>query len=136
MRFRVWSETGVDSATSAQLGVAFGIDDPTAPSQNCYYVPLRPASNDHVGISRAVNGEYSTLAAVEPLDYPGGEWWAITVEWRTNDTIAVEVHDAAGDLVGETSVTDDTHSGNDGTVGWFGYLPADANVYADHLERL
>jgi hypothetical protein len=135
-QFRVWSETGVTSDTSVQLGVMFGIDDPTAPGQNCYFITIRPAGNNHVGITRALDGDYQTLNTVEQIDYPGSEWWTIRGAWRQTNVLVAEVYDADGNSIGSTQVEDTTHSGVNGTVGWFGYLPADRAVYADALERL
>jgi hypothetical protein len=137
VQYRIWSETGIDSDWSAQLGVAFGFADPAAARQDNYYIPLRPEStHNEVAIGRSVGGQHEMIAAVENIDYPGGEWWTIRVTWRTDDVIAVEVFDANGDSVGSTSAYDDTHSDNSGTIGWFGWLPNDADVFVDDLELL
>jgi hypothetical protein len=132
-QYKVRCSEDSSSSTAARPGMGYGVPSGDTVDNNGYSVNFY-ADQDKVSLLLNENGGQTLLTDVGGLGYTAGEWWTVRVNWQSDDTHAIDVYDSTDSLVSSGSITDTTHSGNNGSVGWHAYVASGANAYTDFGE--
>lgn len=134
--WRASSTVSSGGTTFGRMACLWAIGDITNPSQDHYYIDLRPDAN-RVQLAKNVAGTATTLAKVDYTTYTAGEWPYIEATWGLDDTISFDVYEPdATTLIGSASATDTSHTGVNGTVGWYSLNETGDQGYADDCRHL
>jgi len=119
-RLRYMQYIDTSAGANDEVCTLFGTQSPVTDNEN-YAICVEQPGTDRISIVRDVaDTEFSgTILATENVTLSSG-WYEFNIDWNTDDTISVQMFDAAGAQVASTSATDATYtSGGIGFTYWF-----------------
>jgi hypothetical protein len=94
--------------------------------QNSYRMEHRPDTND-IRFVRDQGGSRTVLAS-DSVNWQGGQWHRVRINWQEPGDFTIEVQDNNGTVLAQLTASDSTYT--EGGIGWTGSTDQDA--YFDH----
>lgn len=136
IRYRQYVSTASGAGNNDEVCTLFGVQTPGSNSQN-YAVCIEQFGTDRLVLVQDAEST-DTFGSVTILDSTNVTlatgWYEVVIDWQTDDTIDVSLHNAAGTVVATTSAVDGTYtSGGIGFTYWGNYGGWDSYLAYDRI---